>query len=131
MKAGVIITTHGELATELRNTCQMLTGTGKHILAICYLPEQSPDILRDNLSLAINNMTDKSLIIVFCDIKGGSPCNVSLQLAKQDQRLTVISGVNVPVLLETLSILESESSENLLMSLHDVLSHSIEILNKE
>lgn len=131
MKSGIILATHGALAKELLNTSRMFMAVDEKIPAICYMPEHAIDTLLDMFQAAVTNMADMTKIIIFCDIKGGSPCNVAMRMAKTDNRITVISGVNIPVLLETLSLLDNQQPGNIITSMADVLHNSIEILNKE
>ncbi|WP_426724171.1 hypothetical protein [Enterobacter cloacae complex sp. 339J8] len=38
---GVIVVTHGDLASAILETCEMLIGKHSHTSAVCYLPEHS------------------------------------------------------------------------------------------
>lgn len=130
MKTGIILATHGLLARELLNSCQMLFGDCEKVLPVCYMPEQSIETLLENIEKSIKILDDMSVVIIFCDMKGGSPCNVSLRIASANSKITVISGVNVPVLLETLSIRSNTKPEEVISSITHVINNSIEIINK-
>lgn len=131
MTIGIVIATHGMLARELLNTSQMLFGRTENLITICYMPEHSIDTLLENMLNALNEMREMKVVIIFCDMKGGSPCNIALRMAKTDNRVKVVSGVNIPVLLELLSLRDDESSVDVIIELEHVIYNSVEILNKE
>ncbi|EIV5818076.1 MULTISPECIES: PTS sugar transporter subunit IIA [Klebsiella] len=125
---GVIVVTHGDLASAILETCEMLIGKHSHTSAVCYLPEHSPDVLHRNLSAAISEMKGYSGILILCDMKGGSPCNVAMLLARKNERLKIITGVNIPVLVEAITISMDTPLEQVMSDLQHVVADAIEIL---
>ena len=94
---GVIIATHGTMASAALELCEMLTGTKEKVETIGFCPGDSLEELMERFEKAIAALDGPTLILT--DIKGGSPCNVAMVMQKLHENVRVISGFNVPLLL--------------------------------
>ena len=57
------------------------------------------DLLRKKIAEGIKAVDDKSGILILTDMFGGTPSNLSYSFLEED-RIEVISGVNLPILIK-------------------------------
>lgn len=91
---------HGSLSEELIGTTKMIVGdelSGMVGVAIHDLDQ--PENIRRELEKAIQAVNQGAGVVVFTDMFGGTPSNIALSFLK-DQEVEVISGVNLPMLVD-------------------------------
>ncbi len=99
-----IIATHGRIAEEFIETLKMFVSE-MDFTSICFPSGMSIDLFGEEVEKILLD-GDPEEIIIFVDIFGGSPCNKVLETIKKnqgyfmDREYAVISGVNLPMLLE-------------------------------
>ncbi|WP_250228713.1 PTS sugar transporter subunit IIA [Anaeropeptidivorans aminofermentans] len=97
--ANIIIATHGRMAEGMKHTLEILTGRGGAVAMNCFCDSiNTLDDIKSNIINALNATSED--IIVFTDIKGGSVNRAVSELLPYNSRLHVVSGVNMPLLLE-------------------------------
>lgn len=98
---GIIVTGHGHFASGLLSSIEVIAGNQENIEAVDFAANSSNTELADKLNEAIKRLNCSD--ILFCtDIAGGTPFNQSVILSTRMPNSKVISGTNVPVLLEAL-----------------------------
>jgi len=75
--------------------------------AVVLEENEAPETMRDEITETIDSLNTEEGVIVLLDLFGGTPSNVSASLIK-DLNIEVVSGVNLPMLLEI--ILRRDSS---------------------
>ena len=107
---GILIATHYTLAKALVETSEMLVGKHDFIDYACLMPGCSPDDFREEVSTKIDALNAKGYdeIILMVDMFGGTPCNQSVMLLR-DKKIRIISGVNLPLLYQTILQIEDET----------------------
>ena len=100
MKVGVVVVTHGQLATELVNSVEMIVGDLPHVAAVSIGWHDDADRAREEISQAIARVDKEELagVLVLTDMFGGTPTNLAVTLVSP--RVEVITGVNLPMLLK-------------------------------
>ena len=95
---GVIILTHGRFGEELYKSAEMILGKQDKVEVVSVKAGFSMNDIAGPLEDIINiNGEDCSL--VFTDMFGGTPSNISIAYLK-DKTVEVVSGVNLPMLLK-------------------------------
>lgn len=106
----ILIITHGELCEELKASLEFVMG--EKILRNIYtitIDKESRDF--DTYANRISNfITDDQKTIIFTDMFGGTPSNISLSFFKKDS-VEIISGVNLPMLIKASTLEKYESFE--------------------
>jgi mannose/fructose-specific phosphotransferase system component IIA len=87
---------HGAMARGLLDAVQQITGVGEDVLAPLTNKGLSPEALSEQVRALIGDAP----AIVFTDLQSGSCGFVARRLAQQQAHVVVISGVNLPLLLE-------------------------------
>ena len=95
---GLVLVTHGRLASEFVTAMEHVVGPQQRIAAICIGPEDDMESRRDEIAEAIVAVDDGSGVIILTDLFGGTPSNLAISLMKSD-RIEVIAGVNLPMLI--------------------------------
>lgn len=96
----ILIVTHGNLGTAFVRSAQMLIGKRKDIETLGLKEGDGLTNFIDKVSQLISKYSEAKSILVFVDLRGGTPWNAVL--ATGDPRIQLISGVNLPILLEVL-----------------------------
>ncbi|GAA0076835.1 PTS sugar transporter subunit IIA [Clostridium sp. CTA-5] len=98
---GLIIVGHGIFPTGILSSVKLIAGEQKGVIGVNFESGQGLGVLKKNIGKAIDNLnTDEVLILA--DLAGGSPFNVSVIISenRKDKKIRVISGVNLPMVLE-------------------------------
>lgn len=97
----IILTGHAHFASGLASALEMVAGDLEAFSVIEFTQEEAHSY-PDKLARAIQEgKSSEGGVLVFCDLKGGTPFNYSMLSAAQDENIEVIGGVNLPVLIET------------------------------
>lgn len=111
---GIILASHGEFANGIRQSGEMIFGKQEKLETAVLLPSMGPDDLRKELEEKIKKL-DTEEIIFLVDLWGGTPFNqVSSLLNGHEDKWAILTGLNLPMLIEALgSRLSEEKSHEL------------------
>ena len=112
----LIVACHGRFAEELVNSAAMVFGEAEGVHAVTFMPGEGPeDLIRKyEAIIAATGSADDVLFLV--DLFGGSPYNAAIRVVAPTAKADVLSGVNLPMLLELLDSRDA-SYEGLLLVL--------------
>jgi len=106
MKVGVVVVTHGQLATELLNAAEMIVGDLPHFTAVSIGWHEDVDQARMEIARAIERVRSKmgasdtpAGVLVLTDMFGGTPSNLGVTFLEKDQ-VEVITGLNLAMLMK-------------------------------
>ena len=95
---GLVLVTHGQLATEFRVAMEHVVGPQMAIETICIGPEDDMELRRADIAAAVARVDDGAGVILLTDLFGGTPSNLAISLLKAGE-IEVIAGVNLPMLI--------------------------------
>src|SRR6476661_1974083 len=95
---GLVLVTHGRLATEFVRALEHVVGPQEQIEAICIGPDDDMEARRNDIAAAVEQVDDGSGVIILTDLFGGTPSNLAISLMKSES-IEVIAGVNLPMLI--------------------------------
>lgn len=98
---GVVVVTHGQLATELLNAAEMIVGDLPRFVALSIGWHDEMTVAREALARAIARVrgsTDMPVVIL-TDMFGGTPSNLALSFLEEG-RVEVVTGVNLAMLIK-------------------------------
>jgi len=131
---GVLITTHGDLGSELIKAAEMIRGSLKGIIHVAIDQTKGVEDLQKEISSAIKKLDKGQGVLILTDLFGGTPSNISLSFLKEG-KVEVITGVNLPMLLKLPDIREGMSLKEFARYIKDYgiknISLASEILNKK
>jgi PTS system mannose-specific IIA component len=100
---GGIIVSHGKLAEELLNALTIILGEVVNIEAISIGWYDDVEDSKRKINQSIKRVDQKNGILIFTDMFGGTPSNLSFSFLKDDQ-IEIITGVNLPMLIKFVSL---------------------------
>ncbi len=95
---GLVVATHGQLAGELLRTAAGIVGPMDRCEAVSIDAASSMEEARKRLGDAIHRVDDGEGVLVLTDMFGGTPANLALTFL--EDRIEVVTGVNLPMLLK-------------------------------
>jgi PTS system mannose-specific IIA component/PTS system mannose-specific IIB component len=100
----ILVGTHGDFATELVKTCEMICGATTNVRAITLVPGESPDDVVKKYETAIAEMDTEEGVIFLNDLFGGSPYNAACRLVINNEKYGIVTGVSLPMLIELVGV---------------------------
>lgn len=99
---GIIISGHGNFATGIQSSLNLISGEFKNVLYVDFLPTDSTNDLKEKYKEALKQLEDCNEILGLTDLVGGSPFKTLVELSVEvEKNIEVIGGVNVPMAIET------------------------------
>ncbi|WP_422449036.1 PTS sugar transporter subunit IIA [Thermoanaerobacterium sp. DL9XJH110] len=101
----IVLVGHGDFPHGLANAAKMIAGDISFLKPISF--DENDDISSFEKKLKVEIENSHEDILVMADLFGGSPFNVAMKLASQHQKnkVKVLTGVNLPIILELSSLL--------------------------
>jgi PTS system mannose-specific IIA component len=96
---GVVVVTHGQLATELVNAAEMIVGDLPQFSAVSIGWHDDVNDAREDIVEAIERVRGEEGVLLLTDMFGGTPSNLGMTFLEKD-RLEVITGVNLPMVIK-------------------------------
>lgn len=103
---GGIIVSHGKLAEELLNALTIILGEAVNIEAISIGWYDDVEESKKKINQSLNRVNQKNGVVIFTDMFGGTPSNLSFSFLK-DNQVEIITGVNLPMLIKFVSLQRS------------------------
>ena len=94
----LIVATHGKMSQETVNLTKMVLGESEQLDFVTFVPGEGPEDLIKKYHDIIAEYNS--------DLFGGSPYNAACRVVAETKNTDVITGVNVPMLLEVLDARE-------------------------
>jgi PTS system mannose-specific IIA component len=97
---GIVVVTHAQLGEALIGAAEFIVGDRPEgLVSVSIDLAQEVDKLRDKVAQGIKKVDRKDGVIVLTDMFGGTPSNLSYSFLEEGH-IEVLSGVNLPVLIE-------------------------------
>ena len=122
-----IIVTHGRLAEELLRTAELIIGTVEDCFAISGSDLCDEELIRRIRGIILESGREHA--VIFVDYFGGSCCINSARAIDGIGGVKVVSGVNLPLLLDFLTKQGTMGFEEMISHLVSRGSESIKVLD--
>jgi PTS system mannose-specific IIA component len=96
---GVIITTHGNLGSELIKAAELIKGKLEGVSYVSVDQTNGMEEIKKQISSSIKKLEQGQGVLILTDLFGGTPSNISLSFLKEG-KLEVVTGVNLPMMLK-------------------------------
>ena len=106
---GALIVTHGNLAYELLKAAEKIEATVSGIEAVPLEWTDSVDEAREKIRKALDRIGPDRGVIIFTDMFGGTPSNISLSFLERG-RVEIVTGVNLPMIVK-FAMLQAEAKD--------------------
>jgi PTS system mannose-specific IIA component len=116
---GVVVVTHGQLATELLNAAETIVGDLPRFAAVSIGWHDDTEDARSEIEQAIVRVDEGAGVLILTDMFGGTASNLAMSFLSQE-KVEVITGVNLPMLIKLANLAEQS---DLLASARDMREH--------
>ncbi|MCB9949104.1 MAG: PTS sugar transporter subunit IIA [Rhodospirillaceae bacterium] len=106
-KIGMVLVTHGRLAEEFVAALEHVVGSQDNVAAVCIGPDDDMEQRRREILESVAQVDKGKGVVLLTDMFGGTPSNLAISVM-QRERIEVIAGVNLPMLIKLASVRESE-----------------------
>ena len=100
--SGVVVVTHGQLATELLNAAETIVGDVPRFAAVSIGWHEDTEDARQEIAQAIERVRQDDGVLILTDMFGGTPSNLAMTFLGKG--VEVITGVNLPMLIKLASL---------------------------
>ena len=97
----IIIGTHGSFSEELVRSSEMIFGKQSNVGYITFKQGEGLEELAAKYSVAMDQLYTDDGVLFMVDLFGGSPYNAASMIALENENMDVVTGVNLPMLIET------------------------------
>ena len=122
---GILVVTHGRLSESLVETAEMFTGAVDGVECVCFTEGQGIEDLLASIQEKLIGMEDFDGVLCLVDMFGGSPARVLSLLLLENDQLELITGINLPLLIDAILSRENMPMANLVDYLVDPARNSI------
>jgi PTS system mannose-specific IIA component len=99
---GIVVVTHSRLGEALLEAAEFISGSRPQGAVFVSIDlNQNVDRLREKVAAGIKKVSQDQGVLILTDMFGGTPSNISYSFLEEG-RVEVLSGVNLPVLVQAL-----------------------------
>jgi PTS system mannose-specific IIA component len=102
---GVVVVTHGQLATELVNAAETIVGDLPRFAAVSIGWHEDTEDARSEIGQAMERVRQDGGVLILTDMFGGTPSNLAMTFLTEG-KVEVITGVNLPMLIKLANLPE-------------------------
>ncbi len=115
---GMVLVTHGELATQFRAALEHVVGPQKQVATISIGPEDDIERRRGDIIEAVSAVDSGSGVVLLTDMFGGTPSNLAISVMN-GAHVEVVAGINLPMLIKLASVRDAASLEQAVIQAQD------------
>jgi mannose PTS system EIIA component len=105
---GLVLVTHGQLATEFRHAVEHVVGPQDNFETVAIGADDDMEQRRRDIVDAVARVDTGTGVIVLTDMFGGTPSNLAISVMESG-RIEVIAGMNLPMLIKLSSIRKGDN----------------------
>ena len=115
---GMVLVTHGHLATEFRAALEHVVGPQRDIETITIGPDDDMEQRRQDIVAAVATVDSGHGVVLLTDMFGGTPSNLAISVMNGAQ-IEVVAGINLPMLIKLASVREATDLEQAVLQAQD------------
>ena len=115
---GMVLVTHGPLATSFRSALEHVVCPQKQLETISIGPDDDIEGRRNDIIAAARRVQDGAGVVLLTDMFGGTPSNLAIS-AMAGERIEVLCGVNLPMLIKLASVRDGAKLEDAVSEARD------------
>lgn len=115
---GMVLVTHGHLATEFRAALEHVVGPQKQIETISIQADDDIEQRRKDIMKAVVGVEAGDGVVILTDMFGGTPSNLAISVMNS-AHVEVVAGVNLPMLIKLASVRDASSLEQAVIQAQD------------
>jgi PTS system mannose-specific IIA component len=115
---GMVLVTHGRLATEFRAALEHVVGPQSQIATVTIGPDDDMEQRRKDIVAAVKEVDTGSGVVVLTDMFGGTPSNLAISVMN-GAHVEVVAGINLPMLIKLASVRDTASLDQAVIQAQD------------
>lgn len=115
---GMVLVTHGELATQFRAALEHVVGPQKQVATVSIGPDDDMERRREDIIEAVSQVDTGSGVVLLTDMFGGTPSNLAISVMN-GAHVEVVAGINLPMLIKLASVRDAASLEQAVIQAQD------------
>lgn len=97
---GIVVVSHGNMAEGMMDAARMIVGEMEGVATVSLKESDAVEDLISRIETAVDEVDQGDGTLILVDAFGASPFNASARLAMNRKNIEVVSGMNLPMLLE-------------------------------
>jgi PTS system mannose-specific IIA component/PTS system mannose-specific IIB component len=108
----IIVASHGKFSEGVLQSSRMIFGDQEKVQAVTFMPNEGSDELTRKFKDALATFDEDDQVLFLIDLFGGSPFNVASRIVAENlDKYALITGLNLPMLLESYTVRDKSVSE--------------------
>tara|TARA_B100001123_G_scaffold393801_1_gene474059 strand:+ start:2438 stop:2842 length:405 start_codon:yes stop_codon:yes gene_type:complete len=112
---GIVVVTHGTLAREFIAISEHVVGKQPYMLPVCITVDDNIEFCRERILQAVKSVDQGDGVVILTDMFGGTPSNLAISVMGVEN-VEVIAGINLPMLIKLLSVRDSQTIDQAVIS---------------
>ncbi len=121
----IIVATHGKFSEEIVNSAAMVFGEDENTHVVTFLPGEGQDDLVVKYKAIIATLPENEPVLFLVDLFGGSPYNAAARVCAEYENSDIVTGINLPMLLQVLDAKDDADLDELAESAKEVGAEAV------
>lgn len=126
----IIIGTHGSFSEEILRSSEMIFGKQENIATVTFETGENPDDLVEKYKVKLKELNCEDGVLFIVDLFGGSPFNAASRIAVENEKMDILTGISLPMLLEIFGARSSSNIEQLIYIGKDAAKEGVKSLKE-
>ena len=110
---GIVLVSHANIAKEMLDVVEHIVGPQNQIISISIFPKDDMEKKRLEILNSVKKVDSGNGVVVLTDMFGGTPSNLAISVM-ENEKIEVVAGVNLPMLIKMMSIREKTKLKELI-----------------
>jgi len=99
---GILIVSHYTLGESVRDTASLIVGARDNVMALSLNKNDKAELFGEKIRAAVEKLDTGSGVLIFADMFGGTPCNLCVAQYLNNEKVRIITGFNLPIVLDAI-----------------------------
>lgn len=127
----LIVSGHGDLSLGMLDAFEMIFGKDEQVKAVPFLKGEGLPQVQEKFQAELTTLTEGDELLFLVDVFGGTPYNAAAQVTYGKGFADILTGVNLPMLLEAAAMKEAYSLKELVVYLKQSGQDGIKCFTEE
>ena len=110
---GIVLVSRANIAKEMLDVVEHIVGPQNQIISISIYPKDDMEKKRLEILNSVKKVDSGNGVVVLTDMFGGTPSNLAISVM-ENEKIEVVAGVNLPMLIKMMSIREKTKLKELI-----------------
>lgn len=120
----IIVSGHRQFSLGLLDAFEIIFGKDVNVQAVPFFKGEGLLQMQEKFQQKINQIGKDKEVLILVDVFVGTPYNAAAQIAYTNENIDILTGVNLPILLEAAAVKEQLTLAQLIENLRKVATDS-------